>query len=88
MRSILELFTQDTDAISKVFPITFYRSTKLWFHSLKPDFIPNLHDLYIELISNLAQEFLPEKVSQNSLQLHSEKMKVLRYISKGSIKKC
>jgi hypothetical protein len=61
MRSILELFTQDTDAISKVFPITFYRSTKLWFHSLKPDFIPNLHDLYIELISNLAQEFFPKK---------------------------
>lgn len=61
MRSILELSTQDIDAISKVFPITFYRFTKLWFHSLKPDFIPNLHDLYIELISNLAQECFPKK---------------------------
>ena len=61
MRSILEFFTQDIDAMSKVFLITFHRSTKLWSHSLKPGFILNLHDLYIELISNLAQEFLPEK---------------------------
>ena len=88
MRSILELFTQDSDATSKVLPTTFHRSTRLCCHSLKLGFILSPHDLYVKIIFNLTQEFLTKKLSQNSSQSHIEKIKVLGYVSKYLIKKC
>lgn len=60
MKSILELFTQDTNAMSKVLPTTFHRSTRLWYHSLKLGSILGPYDFYVKIISNLTQEFLPK----------------------------
>jgi len=36
MRSSLELVMQDLKVMYKVFPITFKRSTRAWYHNLKP----------------------------------------------------
>jgi len=50
MRSILELVTQDIDAMCKVLLTTFSRSARVWYYNLEPNSILYFYNLNSQLI--------------------------------------
>ena len=48
----MKLVKTESDSICKIFPINFYGCARAWYHSLKPDFILGINDLYVKLISH------------------------------------
>ena len=61
VRSTLELVTIKSHAMCKVFPTIFYGFTMMWYHSLKPESILGLHDLYVKLISPFSSNISAKK---------------------------
>lgn len=61
IKSIIELVITKSDAMCKIFTITFHGSARVWYHSFKPGSILSLHDLYVKLISHFNTSIPAEK---------------------------
>jgi len=61
MQIIIELITQDNNIMWKVFTTTSHKSTRLWYHNLKPKPIIDFGDLYPKLFSRFSTSIPTKK---------------------------
>jgi hypothetical protein len=62
MKRILELITQDHDAMCKVFPTTLRGSTQAWYHSIEFGLILHFHDFSSKLIYHFSTIISTKKI--------------------------
>lgn len=59
----------------KILPLIFLRYTRVWYHNLEFDFIIDLHDLYVKIISYFNTSKPTKNVGLGSLASHNKKMR-------------
>jgi hypothetical protein len=72
----------------KILPLIFLIYTRVWYHNHESDFIIDLHDLYVKIISYFNTIKPAKNVGLSSLALHNMKMRTSEHISKGLTMKC
>jgi hypothetical protein len=61
MRNILELVMQKNDSVWKILPMTFHRSTLVWYPSLTSSSISGIHNIHVKLISHFSTSIPTKK---------------------------